>query len=208
MVTPLTYEGLIDEIVGIENCRIKVDSSVIGDDKDDSTPAGLTGPGLGTTNKQAQADKRKPPVDTGPVVVHLNSSDAVFGEVRDISIEKLGFIFQDKAINIKERYSSFRENKDASISEIHDFVKKIPTLTKEFKQVQKHINIAEVIKLTTDSREFRDLWQCERGLLEGEMFLDQIEVRRPQYFLFFLFLIICCIIGDLYCFELGWTFRT
>lgn len=54
-------------------------------------------------------------------------------------------------------------------------MKKIPNLTKEYKSLNQHINIAELVKRTTDSREFREQWQAERGLLEGEPYLDQIE---------------------------------
>jgi hypothetical protein len=84
---------------------------------------------------------------------------------------------QEKAIHIRERYNAFREKKDASITEIHDFVKKMPKLTKEFKSLNQHINIAAMLKHKTDTREFRDQWQGERGMLEGEGFLDEIEDR-------------------------------
>ncbi len=30
LVTPLTYEGLVDETFGIDNGRIKVDASILG----------------------------------------------------------------------------------------------------------------------------------------------------------------------------------
>lgn len=194
MATPLTYEGLVDEIIGIENGRVKLDSVLVGDDKEDpmnilnpnKSSAGRPGAGVGagassnpnTTTAVAAAALAASKNSSKPndkVVVNLNSSDAIYDEVRDISIERLGYIFQDKAKNIKERYENFRGNKDASITEIHDFVKKIPNLTKEFKQVQKHINIAELLKCTTDSREFRDMWQLERGILEGEVYLEQLE---------------------------------
>lgn len=33
LVTPLTYEGLVDEIIGIDNGRIKVDASLLGTDE-------------------------------------------------------------------------------------------------------------------------------------------------------------------------------
>jgi hypothetical protein len=33
LVTPLTYEGLVDEIIGIENGRIKVDAALLGTDE-------------------------------------------------------------------------------------------------------------------------------------------------------------------------------
>lgn len=48
------------------------------------------------------------------------------------------------------RYTTFRDNKDASITEIHDFVKKIPKLTLEYKSLNQHINIAEMLKQRTD----------------------------------------------------------
>jgi hypothetical protein len=82
---------------------------------------------------------------------------------------------QEKAIHIRERYAAFKGNKDASLAEIHEFVKKIPKLTKDFKSLNQHIHIAEHLKKHTDSRDFRDKWQSERAMLEGETYLDQIE---------------------------------
>ena len=72
---------------------------------------------------------------------------------------------------IKKRYSDFRDNKDASISEIHGFVKKIPELTKDYKSLNQHINIAALLKKTTDNHQFRANWQTERGILEGQFLL-------------------------------------
>lgn len=182
LVTPLTYEGLIDDLIGIDNGRIKVDASILGEDKTAELGGGggggaaaAAGGGKQSASNPVAADKPKRSADD-KVTVPLNNSDSIFAEIRNLTIEKnLGVFLQDKAIRIKEKYATFRENKDASISEIHGFVKQIPHLKKEFECLQQHINIAELIKKTTDSREFRDQWQGERGLLEGESFLDQIE---------------------------------
>ena len=76
----------------------------------------------------------------------LNNNDVIYSEIRNLSIERLGGYLQEKAIHIRERYTTFRDNKDASITEIHDFVKKIPKLTKEYKSLNQHINIAEMLK--------------------------------------------------------------
>jgi len=92
-----------------------------------------------------------------------------------MSIEKLGAFLQERAISIRKSYAAFRENKDASLTEIHGFVKRMPALAKEYKALTQHINIAQYLKQTTDSREFREQWQTERGLLEGELLLDTIE---------------------------------
>lgn len=105
----------------------------------------------------------------------LNNNDSIFAEIRNLSIERIGSFMQEKAIHIRERYAAFKGNKDASLAEIHEFVKKIPKLTKDFKSLNQHIHIAEHLKKQTDSREFREKWQSERAMLEGEVYLDQIE---------------------------------
>lgn len=123
----------------------------------------------------------------------LTNSDPIFHDIRNISIERLGAYMQQKAISIRQTYNAFRENKDASLQEIADFVKKIPTITREYRLLHQHINIAEQLKHTTDSkllactalydmrifmlyddncfigRDFRDYWQLERGIVDGEL---------------------------------------
>lgn len=162
LISPLTYEGLINEILGIENGRVKLDASVIGDEKD--LPQQLQQPKASSASSAAEAPRPRAPGEKVSVI--LNNVDPIFAECRDLSIERLGAVLQEKAIRVKESYSSFRENKDASIVELHDFVKKIPQLTKEYKSLNMHINVAELIKRTTDSRQFRELWQNERAMLE------------------------------------------
>lgn len=39
LVTPLTYEGLVDEIIGIKNGKIKVEASLLGTDDNELGPA-------------------------------------------------------------------------------------------------------------------------------------------------------------------------
>jgi hypothetical protein len=182
LVTPLTYEGLIDEVLGIQNGHIYADASLLGEDsKDDlKLPQNITS--AVAANSGAVETSTKTVKRTGPtylpgekVFIPLNSTDLTFSDIRDLSIEQLGAYLQDRAMLIKTTYSKFRENKDASIVEIHDFVKKIPALTREYKLLTQHINIAQTIRQTTDSKMFRDQWQTERGILEGEAFLDYIE---------------------------------
>ncbi len=84
---------------------------------------------------------------------------------------------QAKARDIQGQYSGFKENKDASLSEIKDFVKKMPGLKESFKSLQHHINIAEEIKKTTDSFKFRDMWQLERSMIEGDTQYEELEDR-------------------------------
>jgi Sec1 family len=73
-----------------------------------------------------------------------------------------------QAKEIRESYNAFRGNKDQSITEIHEFVKRIPGLTQTYKSLNQHINVAELIKQTTDGVAFRKQWQTERSVLEGQ----------------------------------------
>jgi hypothetical protein len=159
LITPLTYEGLVDDTLGIENSKIIVDSSILGAEEVELG----RGPVARATNPGES------------VIMNLTNNDSIFAEIRNLSIERLGSYMQEKAIHIRERYAAFKGNRDASLAEIHEFVKKIPKLTKDFKSLNQHIHIAEKLKQRTDGRDFRDQWQMERGLLEGESYVDQLE---------------------------------
>lgn len=145
----MTYEGLLDEILGITHGFITVDAELIADDD---------GPNSANSNRPAQ------------VSVPLNSNDKLYAEVRDYHVERLGMNLQQQAREIRERYDEFRKNRDASISEIREFVKRIPGLKQNYQSLQQHINLAELIKKTTDSKSFRDLKDAENLVLTGIRF--------------------------------------
>lgn len=156
MCTPLTYEGLIDELLGISNGYVKVDSDLIADE--DETP----------DEEVDRSEKKKIPIP-------LNSNDKLYADIRDMNVEQIGFYLQEQAKDIRERYDEFRKNKDASIGEIREFVKRIPGLKQNYQSLQQHINIAELIKKNTDSKAFRDLWMTERTMIEGDTMYDRLE---------------------------------
>jgi hypothetical protein len=99
----------------------------------------------------------------------LDDEDPIYAEIRHLSIEHIGPNLQAKAIDVKKRYADFRGNKDASIAEIHDFVKQMPQLTKQYQSLNMHIGLAHTLKQQTEARAFRERWQLERGILEGDL---------------------------------------
>ncbi len=54
-------------------------------------------------------------------------------------------------------------------------MKQIPGLTQNYKSLNLHINIARLIKKRTDGTSFRQRWQTERSMLEGETCFSAIE---------------------------------
>ncbi|KAE7997001.1 hypothetical protein FH972_001676 [Carpinus fangiana] len=102
MVTPmcsqLTYEGLLDEFLRINNGSVELDSSIMG----------------------AQQDGKK-------IKVPLNSSDKLFKEIRDLNFEVVVQILRQKATSMKQDYTEMTTTTQ-TVSELKDFVRKLNSL--------------------------------------------------------------------------------
>nr|XP_034919197.1 vacuolar protein-sorting-associated protein 33 homolog isoform X2 [Populus alba] len=102
MVTPmcsqLTYEGLLDEFLHINNGAVELDSSIMG--------------------VQQEGKKMKVP---------LNSSDKLFKEIRDLNFEVVVQVLRQKATSMKQDYTEMTTTHQ-TVSELKDFVKKLNSL--------------------------------------------------------------------------------
>lgn len=102
MVTPmcsqLTYEGLVDEFLRINNGSVELDGSIMGN--------------------QQEGKKTKVP---------LNSSDKLFKETRDLNFEVVVQVLRQKATSMKQDYTEMTST-NQSVSELKDFVKKLNSL--------------------------------------------------------------------------------
>ncbi|KAJ4971557.1 hypothetical protein NE237_004656 [Protea cynaroides] len=102
MVTPmcsqLTYEGLLDEFLRVNNGSVELDASIMG----------------------IQQEGKK-------VKVPLNSSDKLFKEIRDLNFEVVVQVLRQKATSMKQDYKVM-SNTTQTVSELKDFVKKLNSL--------------------------------------------------------------------------------
>ncbi|KAL5800318.1 hypothetical protein ACOSQ4_033202 [Xanthoceras sorbifolium] len=103
MVTPmcsqLTYEGLVDEFLRINNGSVELDGSIMG--------------------VQQQEGKK--------IKVPLNSSDKLFKEIRDLNFEVVVQVLRQKATSMKQDYAEMSTTSQ-TVSELKDFVKKLNSL--------------------------------------------------------------------------------
>lgn len=126
LLSPLTYEGLIDDILGIDCGFVKVDSSlIIPEDDDDDNAAARSDSKSETSNKKDGEDSVMRNKKKKMALLALNACDTLFAEVRNQNVEKFGSFLQDQAKALKESHSNFT-NKDKDLTEIHQFVKQIP----------------------------------------------------------------------------------
>jgi len=165
MLTPLTYEGLIDDVLGIQvgGC-VSVKKSIV--EPDDSEEA-----------QQQQRSPMRSSSDHDPaVLVPLNDSDPLYTEVRDKHVETFGSFLQNQAKALKESHSQFTNRETArDLAEIHQFVKQIPVFTRNLRSLTNHIHIAELVKSAAEATSFRQRWQTERAMLESEPCHDALE---------------------------------
>jgi hypothetical protein len=170
LLTPLTYEGLLDEVIGIDGGFVHVDLKILNPDEAEAGE---------TSTSSASSKTTKPPTTTqSPRIVSLpvNDSDSLYAEVRNQHVEKFGKFLQNQAMALRETHSNFTERgKKQELDELQKFVKQIPIFTKNLRSLTNHIHLAEVVKKYSEETWFREHWQLERSMLEGDKCLEPLE---------------------------------
>ena len=161
MLTPLTYEGLIDDVLQIQVGGVSVKKCIVEPDDDGG--------------ERAAHSSMRPSSSSGsqhhnPTVhVQLNDSDPLYTEVRDRHVETFGTFLQNQAKALKESHSQFTNRETArDLTEIHRFVKQIPVFSRNLRSLTNHIHVAELVKAAAEATDFRQRWQTERSMLESE----------------------------------------
>lgn len=150
LLTPLTYEGLIDELFNIKDNQAEIDSSILG-------PA----PGAQPSSKspaapQQQGLKRK---------IQLDSSDKLYDQIRDTNIAVSGRLLNKIARRLGSDYESRHVAK--STSELREFVNKLPGYQSEQQSLNIHTDIAGEIIKYTQSEVFTRTLEVQQNLAEG-----------------------------------------
>lgn len=144
LLTQLTYEGLIDEFVGIKNNQADVDSSVVGPA---AQPAGQsTKPG----------SKRK---------IQLDSSDQLFSQLRDTNFAIVGDILNRVARRLESDYET--RHSAQTTAELREFVNRLPAYQLEHQSLKVHTNLAEDIMRQTRSDIFRKVLEVQQSHAAG-----------------------------------------
>uniref|UniRef100_U3IH00 Vacuolar protein sorting-associated protein 33A n=1 Tax=Anas platyrhynchos platyrhynchos TaxID=8840 RepID=U3IH00_ANAPP len=150
LATQLTYEGLIDEIYGIQNTYVKLP------------------PEKFAPKKQGEGGKDLP---TEPKKLQLNSAEELYAEIRDKNFNAVGSVLSKKAKIIS---AAFEERHHAkTVGEIKQFVSQLPHMQAARSSLANHTSIAELIKDITSEYllyRLRDL--------TSEDFFDNLTVEQ------------------------------
>ncbi|KAI8342285.1 Sec1-like protein [Chlamydoabsidia padenii] len=160
LCTELTYEGLIDETMGIRHGFVELDASL-------QLP---NSPGLGlpkaTPATAGQPGKKKKQV--------LNSSDKLFTELRNQNFAVVGGMLNKLAKRINEDYEERHRAK--TVAQIRDFVSRLGDLQQEHQSLRIHTSIAEQIMEYTITDEFNKILEVQQNVVAG---ID--GTKEPDY---------------------------
>jgi vacuolar protein sorting-associated protein 33A len=152
LCTQLTYEGLVDEVYGINNGFIDVPSEVVTGKKKPISP------------EEAAKPASEQPETAKPVRVALNNDDRIFAMVRDLNFAVVGPKLNLKA---KEIDSYYQTRHNADISQLREFVSQFGSQQAEHGNLVTHTNIFERILQHTKTPSFRSHLDAEQNLLAG-----------------------------------------
>ncbi|KAK0381259.1 flavin containing amine oxidoreductase [Colletotrichum limetticola] len=154
LLTQLTYEGLIDEVFGIQNNQAEVDTTVVGAPSQSSATS-------------AQARKRK---------IQLDSSDKLYEQLRDTNFAIVGSLLNKVARRLQNLQKDYEgRNSHKSIAELKDFVSKLPGYQAEQQSLRIHTGLAEEVMKYTRTDQFKGLLEAQQNLAAGADPSSQFE---------------------------------
>ncbi|KAL1931765.1 hypothetical protein VTP01DRAFT_9909 [Rhizomucor pusillus] len=172
LCTQLTYEGLIDETMGIQHCFVDLDASLVNPGQP-SGPAGARSPGqagaaaaAGGSSSSTQPAKKKKYV--------LNASDKLFSQLRDQNFAVVAGMLNKIAKRINENYEERHHAK--TVAQIRDFVGRLGELQQEHQSLRIHTGIAEQIMEHTMGEEFNKVLEVQQNVVAG---ID--GAKEPDY---------------------------
>ncbi|XXG94090.1 Vacuolar protein-sorting-associated protein 33 [Hypoxylon texense] len=151
LLTQLTYEGLIDEVWGIQNNQTDIDSTIVGAPPQ-STPQNTAS----TPTAASTSRKRK---------IQLDSSDKLYEGLRDANFAIVGTLLNKVARRLQSDYDSRHASK--TTAELKDFVKKLPGYQTEHQSLKIHTGLAEEIMKHTRADEFSRMLEVQQNLAAG-----------------------------------------
>ncbi|KAK3942698.1 Sec1-like protein [Diplogelasinospora grovesii] len=160
LLTQLTYEGLIDEVFGIENNQTDVDSTIVGAAAPSSSAQGTSA----APASNGPSRKRK---------IQLDSSDKLFGQLRDANFAIVGSLLNKVARRLQSDYESRHSSK--TTAELKKFVEKLPGYQAEQQSLKIHTGLAEEIMKYTRTDNFTKLLEVQQNLAAGADPSSQFE---------------------------------
>ncbi|WFD02733.1 Vacuolar protein-sorting-associated protein 33 [Malassezia obtusa] len=162
--TQLTYEGLIDEVLGVSNGFVEVDASWVGA----AAPAAQ-----GRSAAPVSAAKRKVRLD--------GADDPLFQDIKDNNFAVVGEKLHMVAKRISQDYQGRHDAN--TVEEIRAFVGRLGNLQSEHASLRLHTYMVEHLLATTRSERFRRILEIQQNLVAGFQLSQQLTAIEELVYL-------------------------
>ncbi|KAJ3427341.1 vacuolar protein sorting-associated protein 33a [Anaeramoeba flamelloides] len=168
LLTPLNYEGLIDEFYSISQSFVKIPSKIL-------TPKNkkvIQPPNNNNSNNEQKQKKQQPKYSS----VCLNSSDPVFQTIRDLNMQDVSTYLKQIISELSKGYEE--RHKADNIQKLKQFVKQLSVLQQNKQKISVHLSITEkIVQKTIKSPKFVEDMQAVFSLIADDVPLnDHLEI--------------------------------
>ncbi|KAB7498873.1 Vacuolar protein sorting-associated protein 33A [Armadillidium nasatum] len=152
LATQLTYEGLIDQFFGINNCTVKLPSEKF-------------------TSMNSRGGSDSPPNDSSSFdfnemkSIPLTSADTLFADIRDFNFSAVGPRLSSEAREVSSQYE--KRHTANTVSDLKQFVQKLPKMQVARQSLSTQTTIAELVQDKIINSDFRPTLHAEQELLKG-----------------------------------------
>ncbi|KAI5124115.1 hypothetical protein M0805_000928 [Coniferiporia weirii] len=157
MLTQLTYEGLIDELIGIKNSHVELPASLL-------TPPNTQGASSNpsSTNTPPASSLAK---DVKKKYLLNAANDPLFGELKDLNFSSVGKTLNRNARRLEEDYESRKQAK--TVAQLRDFVGKLSGLQTDHQTLRIHTGLSEMLVPLTRTERFNKSLEIQQNLLSS-----------------------------------------
>ncbi|KIM70074.1 hypothetical protein SCLCIDRAFT_1207361 [Scleroderma citrinum Foug A] len=153
LLTQLTYEGLIDEVIGIRNSHVELPVSLLNPPPPNQPPSQ---PSTSAPSTSIIGEKTKKHVLSA-------STDPLFAELRDLNFSSVGKRLNRAAHRLDEEYK--RRQQATTVAQLRDFVGKLGGLQSEHQALRLHTGLSEILLPHTKADLFNKSLEIQQNLL-------------------------------------------
>ncbi|KAI0027966.1 Sec1-like protein [Vararia minispora EC-137] len=156
LLTQLTFEGLIDEVIGIKNSHIEVPASLVSAPSNPAAPPTASAtPSTAAALAREKRRKHRLAAETDPI----------FSELRDLNFAAVGKRLNRVARKLDEEYKA--RHKAQTPAQLRDFVGKLGSLETEKQSLRLHTGLSEMLLPFTRSEVFKKALEIQQNLLDS-----------------------------------------
>ncbi|KAE9409193.1 ATP binding protein [Gymnopus androsaceus JB14] len=165
LLTQLTYEGLMDELLGIKNSHVELPASLVAPPPNPQTGATAAPPPPPPAAASLRKENKKK--------YHLSSADSLFMELRDVNFSNVGKRLNGVARRLEEDYKTSLQSK--TTAQLREFVGRLGGLQSDHQSLRIHTGISELMLPITRTEQFNKSLEIQQNLLASYNVSEQIS---------------------------------